>query len=320
MKDILLYIKLVLIIRNINIILFRSLSRPKGIPVTIFELVKVTLDELYTQGLKQYGENLDTAILHRMFYLSDSYRQLRNPARKPVDYKDTATRFAYVYKYVAAHGDYLIQVMQRLLWRVGSTLFTDKIARVTCVGGGPGTDIIAVLKYLDEHNKEKKVEEVICYLLDKEQAWSDTWAELTASLPLPLPLNRYFRYLDVTDLASWKCQQKFLQADLFTMSYFVSEVCYLKTHGDISKFWSTLFQGAKPGALFVYIDNGHKNYGSYFDAQWQAAGLTCLICEDQLRWRPRNSEEASEVDIYRQKFRESPKLNGFLSYRVLRKE
>jgi hypothetical protein len=178
----------------------------------------------------------------------------------------------------------------------------------------------AVLKYLDEYNNEENVEKVICYLLDKEQAWADTWTELDESFGLPLPLNTNFQPLDVTNLDSWKFQQKFLQADLFTMSYFVSEVCHLDTNGDVSKFWGKLFQGAKPGALFVYIDNGHEDFNSYFDAQWQAAGLTCLICEDNTRWIPRYSEQSSDLGIYCQKFGQQPKLQGFLSYRVLRKE
>src|SRR5262249_23346585 len=231
-----------------------------------------------------------------------------------------ATRFAYAYKYVTAHGDYLVQLMQLLKCHLDNTLFTTKTARVTCVGGGPGSDIIAVLKYLDEYNKEENVEKVICYLLDKEQAWADTWTELDESFGLPLHLNTNFQPLDVTNLASWKFEQKFLKADLFTMSYFVSEVYQLDTSGDVSQFWSTLFQGAKPGALFLYIDNGHEDFNSYFDTQWQAAGLISLICGDNKKWTPRYSEQASDLGDYRQKFGQQPKLKGYLSYRVLRKE
>ena len=41
---------------------------------------------------------------------------------------------------------------------------------VTCVGGGPGSDTIGVLKYLDEHKKQEGIDKITCYLLDKEQA------------------------------------------------------------------------------------------------------------------------------------------------------
>ena len=79
-------------------------------PMTIFELVKIALDELYDEAHELYGKVLDETILKKMAYLSESFSQLNSADRKPVDYKDPATRFAYVYKYVAAHGDYVVQV------------------------------------------------------------------------------------------------------------------------------------------------------------------------------------------------------------------
>ena len=117
--------------------------------MTIFELVKIALDELYEQGQRQHGTDLDDTIKTRINYLSAEYGKLHDNKRNPVDYKDPATRFAYVYKYVAAHGDYLVQLMLNLRLRLGGKIFTSEVARVSCVGGGgPGSDIIAVLKYL----------------------------------------------------------------------------------------------------------------------------------------------------------------------------
>jgi hypothetical protein len=288
--------------------------------MTIFELVKIALDELYAQGMKQYGPKLDQEIKERMEYLSDSYAKLNDKTRKPVDYKDPATRFAYVYKYVAAHGDYVVQVMQRLRTALDDNIFQGKNGRVSCVGGGPGSDIIAVLKYLDDYRKYEPVEKITCYLLDKEQAWADTWTELDDSFDVGVQLNANFQPLDVTDPESWQFQKKFLQADLFTMSYFVSEVHSLDKGGIVSRFWNTLFVGAKPGALFLYVDNGHDDFNRYFDAQWKAAGLECLVAEDNVRWTPRYSEQASELGDYLKKFGQQPKLQAYLSYRVLRKK
>lgn len=290
-----------------------------GVFMMSFELVNLALDELYCQGCKKYGECLDKVILKQIKYLSTRYASLHHETRNPVDYKDPATRFAYVYKYVTAHSDYLIQVMQLLRSKLGGNIFTNKTARITCVGGGPGTDIIAILKYLTEHQKKESVERVTCHLLDREQAWADTWTELSEHLDLALQLTANFQPLDVIEPASWEFQQKFLRADLFTMSYFVSEVHRLDKNGEVSQFWSALFQGAKPGALFAYVDNGHMDLNGYFDAQWKAAGLTCLISGNNIRRTPRPSEQASALGIYRQKFGHDPKLQGFLSYRVVRK-
>jgi hypothetical protein len=125
--------------------------------------------------------------------------------------------------------------------------------------------------------------------------------------------------LDITDPESWKYQKTFLQADLFTMIYFVSEVLMLDRNGVVAKSWRDIFDSAKSGALFVYVDNGHKDFTSYFDKQWKAAKLTRILSGENERWTPRFSEQASELDEYRKKFGQDPKIQAWLSYRVLRK-
>ena len=287
--------------------------------MTIFELVKTALDRLYSEGITQYGPSLDAEIAKRMSTLASAYGKLNTPVHVPIDYKDPATRFAYVYKYVTAHADYLVQVLQQLRYERSGVVFDTGTIRVTCVGGGPGSDIIGVLKYLDDYGVTEPVKSVVCYLLDKEHAWADTWTEVKHSLKLDINVDSNFMPFDVTAPSSWQSQKNFLKADLFTLSYFVSEVKSLDTNGQVSKFWSTLFQDAKIGALFVYIDNGHSDFTDYFDNHWEAESIECLIRSDNTRFTPRSSEQASELGEYKTKFAQFPKLQGYLTYRVLRK-
>jgi hypothetical protein len=274
---------------------------------------------LYAEGRREYGDKLDAEIKSRIAYLADNYSKLNQADRKPVNYRDPATRFAYVYKYVAAHGDYVVQILEKLRKTVGSSLFDHSTLRISCVGGGPGSDVIAVLKYLADYDEQEPVTKVICYLLDREQAWADTWVELDDSLEVDVSLHANFQPLDVTAPDSWASQKKFLQADMFTMSYFVSEVRALDQDGVVSQFWQTLFREARPGALFIYDDNGHDDFNRYFDEQWRSAGLDLVIREDNVRFVPRFSEQAAELGEYQQKFGHSPKIQAYLSYRVLRK-
>jgi hypothetical protein len=287
--------------------------------MTIFQLVKIALDALYKEAIESHGGDADKAIAAQIDYLSKSYGQLNQAGRQPVNYKDPATRFAYVYKYVASHGDYVVQVLEALRLKLEGPIFTTESVRVSCVGGGPGSDIIAILKYLEERKATEKVKKVTCYLLDREQAWADTWTELDDSLKTDLLLHANFQPLDVTAPESWAQQKKFLQADIFTMSYFVSEVMGLDKDGVVTKFWQTLFKEAKPGALFVYDDNGHDAFNSYFDKQWKAAGLNCVVeATNELTW-PRYNEQKAGLGDFLNKFGQQPKLKTPLTYRVLRK-
>ena len=287
--------------------------------MTLFQLVKITLDALYEEAQKEYGKNTDKEITSRFKYLTKSYGDLTNEEREPVDYKDPATRFAYVYKYVASHGDYVVQLLKLTRGELGA-VFKDKKARVSCIGGGPGSDIIAVLKYLADFGSKEPVEKIVCYLLDREQAWADTWTELDDRLEIDhIKLSVNFQSLDVTDPDSWASQKKFLDADLFTLSYFVSEV-YALDDGVVSDFWANLFKNAKSGALFLYDDNGSDAFNEYFDKQWKKAGLELIAGESNTSWTPSYSEQASELAAYKAKFGENPKLKGYLSYRILRKK
>jgi hypothetical protein len=236
----------------------------------------------------------------------------------PVDYQDPATRFAYVYKYVAAHGDYIVQVLQEFRDERGR-VFGSENARVSCIGGGPGSDVIGVLKYLDENRRCDDVSRVTFYLLDREQAWADTWTELDESLSMDIHLNTNFQPLDVTNPESWRLQRKFLQADLFTMSYFVSEVFSLDRNGVVADFWAEVFRSARPGALFLYIDNGHSDFDDYYAQQCDAAGLVQVIGSSDVRLIPRYSEQASDLGCYLSKFGQHPKIQATVTYKVLQK-
>lgn len=286
--------------------------------MTLFQLVKITLDALYEEAEKEYGDQTDDQITARIKYLSKSYNSLTSEGRKPVDYKDPAVRFAYVYKYVASHGDYVVQLLKLTSRHLGK-VFNDKKVRISCIGGGPGSDIIGVLKYLSDYLNQESVDKVVCYLLDREQAWADTWTELDDKLEIDdIKLSVNFQPLDVTNPESWGLQKKFLDADLFTLSYFVSEV-YALDGGVVEKFWSTLFKNAKPGALFLYDDNGSDVFNDYFDTQWRNEGLELVVGESNVSWTPSFTEQASELLTYKAKFGENPKLRGHLSYRILRK-
>lgn len=287
--------------------------------MTIFELVKVVLDELYQEGHQIYADELDAKILAQMSYLSQNYKKLKSRDRSPIDYKDPATRFAYVYKYVAAHGDYLVQVLEALRAEVGGNIFEGDTLRLSCIGGGPGSDIVGMLKYLADYTEEP-TRRVTCYLLDGEQSWADTWTEIGDSLTSNLAVNVNFQQLDVTKPETWSAQKKFLKSDLFTLSYFVSEV-YAFDDGKAFSFWQKLFDGASAGSMFVYVDNGENDFNRYFDKHWEGReDIECIICDNNVPKTPRYSEQAAELGEYRQKFNHSPKLRSLISFRLLRKQ
>jgi hypothetical protein len=287
--------------------------------MTIFQLVRIALDRLEEQGTKKYGSKLDDEIIKQLDYLKDSYAALKNPSRTPIKYRDPAVRFAYVYKYVGAHADYLVQALERFEAAKGP-IFTTKEVRVSCLGGGPGSDIVGVLKHLADHPPAKPVEKFTCYLLDKELAWADVWNELGASLIPNVHTEIQVEPLDVTNPESWEYLVNFRRADLFTLIYFVSEIWSLKSK--VARFWRDLFEDAKPGALFLFLDNLNAEFTDYFDEKCEAAGLGRLLSVDDPHMTPHGDEQASELKKYIKRFgpaAHNPKVQAKVSYRVWRK-
>lgn len=286
--------------------------------MTLFELVKITLDELYKRAQLQYGGQTDAEIKKRFDYLSDSYTKLAVPGRTPINYRDPATRFAYVYRYVASHGDYVVQLLSKAAGVLGGSVFPKGIARVSCLGGGPGSDLLAIVKYLADYKAQEGVTKLKVFLLDKEQAWADTWDDLEEKLDASCELRTTFQPLDVLQ-PDWVSQRHFLEADVYTLSYFVSEVYALDDTGLVTAFWQRLFQEAKPGALFLYDDNGTDEFNAYFDGQCAHGKLNLLASGSNENWTPRYQERAGVLDFYKAKFSAWPKLKGYLSYRILQK-
>jgi hypothetical protein len=236
--------------------------------MTLFQLVKIALDELYNEAVAVYGPNTDDQIKAQFPYLTTSYNQLTSTARTPIDYKNPAVRFAYVYKYTASHGDYVVRLLEILAQQLGGKIFQNDPGRVSCIGGGPGSDVIAIVKYLTDSTGNETLKRLTVYLLDKEQAWGDSWTELSMKLPTSsMQLNTVFQQMDVLK-PDWTSQRKFLDADVFTLSYFASEVYALDGGGLVTQFWQRLFKEAKSGAIFLYDDNGNDTFNAYFDQQW----------------------------------------------------
>ena len=286
--------------------------------MTLFQLVKITLDSLYAEAKALHGSKTDKRINEAIALLSASYGQLANNARAPISYKDAVTRFAYVFKYVAAHGDYIIQLLEAYRNISGGKIFGLEKMRLTCIGGGPGSDLLAIIKYLLE-NESEGVKKVTCYLIDGEQAWADTWTELDDAFNSNFRLSTNFQKLDVTNPTSWADQRKFLEADVFTVSYFVSEVMSLDHSGTVTNFWDTVFSSARSGALFFYTDNGSTVFDSYFDKLWKKHKLKRVYGYENQRVIPRFSEQTSDLGNYARKFNHNPKVQAFASARVLKK-
>jgi len=278
----------------------------------VFGLVKNVLDESYSK-IKAKADERDALICKRIGELMELYQNLAK--ENAVTYDKPSTRFAYIYKYVTSHANLVYQRIRS--HRVLRSCFDSEQIVVSCIGGGPGSDLVGILKYMSDLSNQDDVEvpKLRCFILDGENAWADAWSDVDDKLQNDFRISTYFIPMDVTKEKDWSQQSKYLSADLFTMIYFASEVYSRRDECDA--FFSNLFSKMKPGALLLYIDNNSPCFTNWFDSIAVAGGLEIVKSEEEIV-KMTTDEEKTALGEYLSKF-QPVKLEANVAFRVYKK-
>lgn len=274
-----------------------------------FQLLATVLDEVWAQ-MPGNDAQKSGAVQAQEQYLHQHYANLLR-ANQPINYADPATRYAYLCCYVSSHANLVADLIRNNAKL--RELFEAERVQVSCVGGGPGSDLLGVLKHLDRVGLTPALK---VYLYDREQAWSESWSDVDDKVNKGI--STYFEPFDVTSAATWQHKQKYLSSDLFTMVYFASELHSVAATA--APFFDNLFNRAKHGALFIYVDNACATFFNWFDARYQGKGVSVLASDDDANMRLPNEEEKQDLGHHYHRIRGYPKITANVAYRVLRKD
>lgn len=280
-----------------------------------FQLIKIVLDEVYFKIPCQDEMKKDKLIAKRLVLLAKSYRNLLSP-HPPIDYSDPITRFAYIYKYVPFHANIIYSIISRS--EELQELFQHSQIKTTCIGGGPGSDLLGILKYCMEINQSKRLSFI---LFDREEAWAESWEDIGDKLDSDLRINSSFQRLDIIDEKSWSEKSKYLNSNLYTMMYFLSEVYALKDES--SKFFNHLFAEIPENSIVLFIDNNSDEFLDWFDDLCKSSLLVPIQSKCCLMRLEDSEEQKTDLGIYYQKFGKiencRPKLTANIGYRICKK-
>ncbi len=231
-----------------------------------FEIVRQVLDELYAEIPIDDDAEKDETIVSEFKRLSILYGQLHLGAE--IEYRSAVTRFAYVYCYVTTHANI---VYDRIRFsKALEELFDQEQIVVSSLGGGPGSDFLGILKYMLMLGKTARLR---CYLCDSQDMWDEAWVDVGTKVKAPFQTSTVFRRLGVTDPAALS-HNKVLEADLFTLIYFMSEVH--RQADQAQPFFDRLFAKAKPGAMILFVDNNTSKFYGWFDELAASHGMDVL--------------------------------------------
>lgn len=294
----------------------------RGTDINCFQIIRSVLVELYDKLPEPWDErSKDELIKNKLRELREDYALL--PYGKIPDYADSYKQFAYLYCYVPAHANILYRLID---WNL-SRIFNTNQVKVSCFGGGPGSDLLGIVKFMEERGD--KSARLKCDVYDKENFWRRSLGLICKNTKKSFTASSSFNMLDIAESYSWNKYPTIFNSDLFIMSYFVSEIYSMRRQSAI--FFTTLFKKSKRGTHFLVVDNCsgesrcwldslietyNKRVGSGF---WENLGNSDNeICTMPLY------EQKTDLEPFYEKFRHvsEPKTLGKekpFAYRIYRK-
>lgn len=274
-----------------------------------FDVVNTVLDATYAQVPNAAGKR-DDLIRSALVEMRDRYNNHLMEEGGP-DFDDPVTRFGYVFTYVPAHAHWIYELINQC--KSAREIFAQGKARIACLGGGPGSDIVGVLKYLDESKTKCRL---FMELIDGCEAWKTTWGDLAFQLDWDDPLHTDYVIHDVADKKTWKSPTNIGKADLVTLSFFASEIFHLD---NARKYLKHMMAQVKSGAIVLVNDNRTSEVYDMLDALAGDLGFKTLVADAGVRKIYDAGESSAVVKQYADKLGAQSRLTGKLFWRIYKK-
>lgn len=227
-------------------------------PVRCFDVLQAVIRRAIDNLTPKQRAELSAAVVR----LETLYNQLENgnwSQRRP-DFNNPVLRAAYLYKYVAFNAGVLAELFTRYADMV-SPLFSQRHLKAICLGGGPGSELIGLYKYLTLERPEHFVH-LSAILVDRCGHWASDWLTVTAEGIEEdggwRITSAYAPPTDVCDPASLALIPTFQGARLYISLYFLSEL--LHDVEQASPFLRETFAQADRGSVFFFLDNNRPSH------------------------------------------------------------
>ncbi len=279
-----------------------------------FKVVYRVLEDSYNEVPGTEAER-DAAITTALQGLSTTYKRVLSGGGP--NFADPINRFAYVFTYVPVHAHWVYELL-KFSPDAAAVLEQEKV-RIACIGGGPGSDLVGILKFLDERGGDQPA--IFCEIVDGCEQWKLTWADIGFTLGLPAGLHSDYvihRIGDPDDPDVWIHPTKFQKADLFTLNFFVSEIAHLGAPA--WEYIERVLLMAKPGAVLLFNDNNDTRFFEKFDEIVARLGWEVLVTGNGDRRVYDTGERLADLGRFTAKFAgRGSRLVGNVAWRVLRK-
>ena len=228
--------------------------------------------------LDRFVPKVEKAILH----MSDEYYSHERPE---IPFDDPFYRLAYLYKYAPANALAVEAVLsddanhQQL---ISGLLRPKQRISLCCFGGGPGTEIVGIAKWIVRQQLDATQLEVL--VTDKYSQWKNEWKlvrdtvntnflvgnAISDNKGRPLVVPKGFVGVDVIDPESAQLPALTRGYDLYIVSYVVSHIYTDDGLSQFCRFMRSVIDSAPRDSKFLFIDRYER------EREWDKSVTTVL--------------------------------------------
>jgi hypothetical protein len=217
-----------------------------------FPVVSPLLQDLDRQGVAQFGNNWDDKVCEAIRDLRNHYTQLRVRDRKLIDYSSLQVQMAYGFMYVGANANCLFQVLDSAEMAHGQPIWRSPEMKVTSWGGGPGSDLLALVRLLRKTQPDQRPKKIAYRVLDKQPNWHEILKSVAVLQLGTVEIEVSFEAVDVTLPGQWQAISN-ADDDMLIMNFFVSEVCSLNLAKSVWSCLAASLASLKKDCIVVFI-------------------------------------------------------------------
>ena len=242
----------------------------------IGQLFDEVLSELDSSGADSFGSEWQSKVIAGADALSSYYgnHNLLDPNRALVDYGGLPTQAAYIFMYAVGRAHFTYQLLCRFRKEIGRPIFGKTTLNVTSVGGGPASELVGLIFYLDDLTNGESVSEILYDVIDKEGDWESVTDLVVEKLATSIDITTRCIQCDLSvSGASTNISLEF--DDLVMMSFFVSEICELPNAKAVRDNIESLCHSMRKGAKLFYNDS--DAYSFYYYMNQRARSVKGLV-------------------------------------------
>jgi hypothetical protein len=235
-----------------------------NLEVTVIEAIfEEVLCDLDHQGQEEWPDDWEDKVSSSLDLLREAYNKLTIENRAVIDYSQLSAQAAYVFAYAIGRAEFTYQLLKRHRAALGEPIFSGAVARITSLGGGPGSEIAGIVKYLLDPENGEGVKSIKYRVFDKDGEWGYVCQNLIDRLNEHFPLDLEFIKFDLCDSKASKISLE--GDDLLILSFIISELCAISERNKVAENLRNLYKTMDNKARIFYNDSNAASFYYFFN-------------------------------------------------------